>query len=152
MLSCTRSAASAENTLCGSACPFNTHAPRSPHPLPPTPQHESGDEEEEHPEEGAQQPAGEEGGGDAAEGPEVEEGETTPPKPAKPADAKAAALAARRAERAAAEEELKARRRMLGNIQFIGHLYRFGMLTENIMHRWGARTALRRLRRVATHR
>lgn len=25
---------------------------------------------------------------------------------------------------------------MLGNIQFIGHLYRYGMLTENIMHRW----------------
>ena len=81
---------------------------------------------------------GEEGGGavvkEEGEKEHEEEGETTPPKPPKPLDAKAAAAAARRAERAAAEEELKGRRRMLGNIQFIGHLYRFGMLTENIMH------------------
>jgi hypothetical protein len=51
--------------------------------------------------------------------------------------AKAEKLAKRRAEAAAAAEELKARRRALGNIQYIGQLYRFGMLTENIMHRCG---------------
>lgn len=44
-------------------------------------------------------------------------------------------LAKRRAEAAAAAEELKARRRALGNIQYISYLYRFGMLTENIMHK-----------------
>ncbi len=43
--------------------------------------------------------------------------------------------AKRLAEAAAAAEELKARRRALGNIQYIGQLYRFQMLTENIMHR-----------------
>jgi hypothetical protein len=88
-----------------------------------------------------QQQQSSDGGAPAKEAPakdgEAEEGETSPPKPAKPLDAKAAAAAARRAERLAAEEELKGRRRMLGNIQFIGHLYRYGMLTENIMHRWG---------------
>lgn len=42
--------------------------------------------------------------------------------------------AARKADAVRAADELKARRRMLGNIQFIGHLYRFKMLTENIMH------------------
>jgi hypothetical protein len=51
-------------------------------------------------------------------------------------DAAAAEKRAKRlAEAAAAAEELKARRRALGNIQYIGQLYRFGMLTENIMHR-----------------
>jgi translation initiation factor 4G len=51
-------------------------------------------------------------------------------------DAAAAEKRAKRlAEAAAAVEELKARRRALGNIQYIGQLYRFGMLTENIMHR-----------------
>ena len=77
-------------------------------------------------------------GAKAEGGEDREEGETSPPKAAKPLDAKAAAAEARRVERAAAEEELKARRRMLGNIQFIGHLYRYGMLTENIMHRCGS--------------
>lgn len=43
--------------------------------------------------------------------------------------------AKRRAEAEAAAEELKARRRALGNIQYISYLYRFGMLTENIMHK-----------------
>jgi translation initiation factor 4G len=32
------------------------------------------------------------------------------------------------------EKRLKARRRMLGNIRFIGELYKMGMLTERIMH------------------
>ncbi|CAM6045739.1 unnamed protein product [Sphagnum compactum] len=32
------------------------------------------------------------------------------------------------------ERRLKARRRMLGNIRFIGELYKMGMLTERIMH------------------
>ncbi len=49
--------------------------------------------------------------------------------------AAAAKLEKRRAEAAAAAEELKARRRALGNIQYISYLYRFGMLTENIMHK-----------------
>ncbi len=103
---------------------------------------EGGDEDDHaEPAEGEGEPAaaeGEEAKGEGEAKPEGEgdreEGETTPPKPPKPLDAKAAALAARRAERAAAELELKGRRRMLGNIQFIGQLYRFGMLTENIMH------------------
>lgn len=38
------------------------------------------------------------------------------------------------AERKNAEDDKKARRRMLGNIQFIGHLYRSSLLTERIMH------------------
>ena len=33
-----------------------------------------------------------------------------------------------------AQEDLKARRRMLGNIQFIGELFKEKMLTEKIMH------------------
>lgn len=32
------------------------------------------------------------------------------------------------------QADLKARRRMLGNIQFIGQLYMSKMLTEKIMH------------------
>ena len=32
------------------------------------------------------------------------------------------------------QEDLKARRRMLGNIQFIGELFKEKMLTEKIMH------------------
>lgn len=39
-----------------------------------------------------------------------------------------------KADQAAAESERKAWRRMLGNIQFIGHLYRYNMLTDNIIH------------------
>ena len=35
---------------------------------------------------------------------------------------------------ASAQEDLKARRRMLGNIQFIGELFKEKMLTEKIMH------------------
>ncbi len=34
----------------------------------------------------------------------------------------------------APQEDLKARRRMLGNIQFIGELFKEKMLTEKIMH------------------
>jgi translation initiation factor 4G len=62
---------------------------------------------------------------------EPEEGEI----PASPADSEPAApktkeqehaekKAKKLAEQRAAQEELKARHRMLGNIQFIGHLYR----------------------------
>eukprot|EP00955_Chlamydomonas_euryale_P032721 344112-Chlamydomonas_euryale.AAC.3 len=65
--------------------------------------------------------------------------ESTPSEPpAKPkdaaAEAKAAVLAARRAERVAADAARQARRRMLGNMQFIGQLYKYGLLTEKIMH------------------
>ncbi|KAK9820051.1 hypothetical protein WJX72_005497 [[Myrmecia] bisecta] len=80
------------------------------------------------------QKAGEEGkeastsGTDAAPGAagegEKEEGELA-------ADDK---LRLRREEALRAEEELKGRRRMLGNIQFIGQLYKYKMLTEKIMH------------------
>ncbi len=52
----------------------------------------------------------------------------------KPLDPKAAALAARRAAKAVAEQERQARRRMLGNMQFIGQLYKYALLTERIMH------------------
>ncbi|GIL90582.1 hypothetical protein Vretifemale_18213 [Volvox reticuliferus] len=45
-------------------------------------------------------------------------------------DARVKALA----EAAEAERELKARRRMLGNIQFIGQLYKCGLLTDRIIH------------------
>ncbi|KAI8467672.1 MAG: MIF4G domain-containing protein [Monoraphidium minutum] len=93
------------------------------------------EEQQQQPEGGAKDGAAAgEGGEGAAAGEGGEGGEGAAPEPAKPLDAKAAALAARRAARAAAAEELKARRRMLGNIEFIGHLYRYGMLTENIMH------------------
>ena len=61
-----------------------------------------------------------------------------PDKPLTPAQerqaAKQAKLQARREEVQKAAAELKARRRALGNIQFIGHLYRKRMLTEKIMH------------------
>ena len=43
-------------------------------------------------------------------------------------------IAKKRAARKVAEEERKARKRMLGNIQFIGHLYKSKLLTEKIMH------------------
>jgi hypothetical protein len=73
---------------------------------------------------------------------EREEGEVSPDaeaaKRASAAATKAAALEERRQRRAAdvraAEAERTARRRALGNIQFIGHLYCYRMLTENIMH------------------
>lgn len=62
---------------------------------------------------------------------QLEEGEVAA-SPSAPSvdDAKAKA----QAEAAEAERELKARRRMLGNIQFIGHLYKCGLLTERIIH------------------
>ena len=41
---------------------------------------------------------------------------------------------AKRQDKAAAEAEVKARKRMLGNIIFVGQLYRFGVLTETVMH------------------
>ncbi|KAL3135011.1 hypothetical protein ABBQ32_007959 [Trebouxia sp. C0010 RCD-2024] len=63
---------------------------------------------------------------------EREEGEIVPP--ATPVDKKAQRLQARREAAQAAAAELKARQRALGNIQFIGHLYRKKMLTEKIMH------------------
>lgn len=37
-------------------------------------------------------------------------------------------------EKKQAEAERQARRRMLGNIQFIGHLFKNGLLTERIIH------------------
>lgn len=37
-------------------------------------------------------------------------------------------------EKAAADAEVKARKRMLGNIIFVGQLYRFGVLIEAVMH------------------
>ncbi len=71
---------------------------------------------------------------------QVEEGEVAPAAPAA-ADAPAPAASATdeakakaAADAAEAERELKARRRMLGNIQFIGHLYKCGLLTERIIH------------------
>ncbi len=60
-----------------------------------------------------------------AGGEELEEGEI-PPLPAPPA--------APVDPRVAAEQERQARRRMLGNMQFIGQLYKYGLLTERIMH------------------
>jgi len=41
---------------------------------------------------------------------------------------------AKRREKEEAEAEVKARKRMLGNIIFVGQLYRFGSLTETVMH------------------
>lgn len=40
----------------------------------------------------------------------------------------------KRQDRVAAEAEVKARKRMLGNIIFVGQLYRFGVLIEAVMH------------------
>lgn len=40
----------------------------------------------------------------------------------------------KRQDKAAADAEVKARKRMLGNIIFVGQLYRFGVLTETVMH------------------
>ena len=51
-----------------------------------------------------------------------------------PLDPKKAALEARRAKAALELANLRARKRMLGNILFIGHLFRQGMLIESIMH------------------
>jgi translation initiation factor 4G len=75
-------------------------------------------------------PASEAGG---ASGEAVEEGEL-PLEPEKPLTPAEAARARKLAEAREAEAELKARRRMLGNIQFIGQLYQQKMLTERIMH------------------
>ena len=62
-----------------------------------------------------------------------EEGEL-PPDVAKKLTPKEAERARRVAEAKEAQAELDARRRALGNIQFIGQLYRQKMLTERIMH------------------
>jgi len=45
-----------------------------------------------------------------------------------------AAEEAKREDKAQADAEVKARKRMLGNIIFVGQLYRFGVLTETVMH------------------
>jgi translation initiation factor 4G len=45
-----------------------------------------------------------------------------------------AAEEAKRQDKAQADAEVKARKRMLGNIIFVGQLYRFGVLTESVMH------------------
>lgn len=58
--------------------------------------------------------------------PETEEGEVT--------DEQRTAAEAKQHEKEIAEAEVKARRRMLGNIIFVGQLYRFGVLTELVMH------------------
>ncbi|KFM26904.1 Eukaryotic translation initiation factor 4G [Auxenochlorella protothecoides] len=47
---------------------------------------------------------------------------------------KATALELKRAERAAAKAEVEARKRMLGNIIFVGQLFCRGVLTEKVMH------------------
>ena len=68
-----------------------------------------------------------------AEGEEaaLEEGEIPP----SPAEAAAAAAVKKPDDpRVVAEQERQARRRMLGNMQFIGQLYKCGLLTERIMH------------------
>ncbi len=45
-----------------------------------------------------------------------------------------AAEEAKRQDKAQADAEVKARKRMLGNIIFVGQLFRFGVLTESVMH------------------
>lgn len=61
---------------------------------------------------------------------ELEEGEITDVEK----EMRDAAAEAKRQDKEAAEAEVKARKRMLGNIIFVGQLYRFGVLTESIMH------------------
>jgi translation initiation factor 4G len=43
-------------------------------------------------------------------------------------------VAAKRKDRETAKAEVAARKRMLGNMIFVGQLYRFGVLTESVMH------------------
>lgn len=65
------------------------------------------------------------------EGPEEgEEGEITEEKQKE----REAVAEAKRQDRQAALAEVAARKRMLGNIIFVGQLYRFGVLTESVMH------------------
>ncbi|GAX79395.1 hypothetical protein CEUSTIGMA_g6836.t1 [Chlamydomonas eustigma] len=64
----------------------------------------------------------------AAPAEELEEGEI-PPSPAPPPPTPSFVDP-----KAAAELERQARRRMLGNMQFIGQLYKYALLTERIMH------------------
>ena len=47
---------------------------------------------------------------------------------------RAESLEVRRAKKAAYDSELKARRRAMGNMQFVGHLYRSAMITEKIVN------------------
>lgn len=61
---------------------------------------------------------------------DVEDGEITEER-RKERDAMAEA---KRQDRAAAAAEVAARKRMLGNMIFVGQLYRFGVLTEGVMH------------------
>jgi translation initiation factor 4G len=61
---------------------------------------------------------------------EGEEGEITEEKQ-RQRDAEAEA---KRRDREAAKAEVAARKRMLGNMIFVGQLYRFGVLTETVMH------------------
>jgi translation initiation factor 4G len=61
---------------------------------------------------------------------EAEEGEITDEQ----RQEREAAKEAKRMDKAAAEAEVAARKRMLGNIIFVGQLYRFGVLTEFVMH------------------
>ena len=61
---------------------------------------------------------------------DAEEGELTE----KEQEARTAAAEEKRLDREAANAEVKARKRMLGNIIFVGQLYRFGVLTETVMH------------------
>ena len=62
--------------------------------------------------------------------PETEEGEITDEKQLEKENAEQA----KREDRATAAAEVQARKRMLGNIIFVGQLYRFGVLTEQVMH------------------
>jgi hypothetical protein len=41
---------------------------------------------------------------------------------------------AKKKQKAEADAEVKARKRMLGNIIFVGQLFRMGVLTESVMH------------------
>lgn len=76
-----------------------------------------------------QHEAGEEHKEEEADG-ETEEGELTEEQ----REERVAKAEAKRQDKEAAEAEVKARKRMLGNIIFVGQLYRFGVLTEGVMH------------------
>ena len=80
-------------------------------------------EEEKKAEEAERKGEEENGGGDDDGAASKEDGEIVNPVEEK-----------KKKEAAEAEAEFKARKRMLGNIQFVGQLYRMGVLTQGIMH------------------
>jgi translation initiation factor 4G len=55
-------------------------------------------------------------------------------RPAEDKARKQAELDAKRAKAQADADELKARRRAMGNMQFVGFLYKRAMLTEKVVH------------------